>query len=105
MTPLLLFFLFLALLVLFAQGRKIKAKEQEVTQARADSIQQAATAAARETQLQHDLDQLSRYRPILDAEQHARQVRTAADNEAATLLTRAQSETRYRCASFGVVPS
>lgn len=92
MTPLLLFFLFLALLVLFAQGRKIKAKEQEVTQAQAAATQQAATAAARETQLQHDLDQLSRYRPILDAEQHARQIRTAADNEAATLLTRAQRE-------------
>ena len=92
MTPLLLFFLFLALLVLFAQGRKIKAKEQEVAQAQAAATQQAATAAARETQLQYDLDQLSRYRPILDAEQHARQVRTTADNEAATLLTRAQRE-------------
>lgn len=92
MTPLLLFFLFLALLVLFAQGRKIKAKEQELTQAQAAATQQVATAAARENQLQHDLDQLSRYRPILDAEQHARQVRTAADNEVATLLTRAQRE-------------
>lgn len=92
MTPLLLFFLFLALILLFSQGRKIRAKEQELATTRAAVEQQTAAAAARETQLRRELTQLSQYRTILDAEQHARQVRAAADNEAATVRTRAQRE-------------
>ena len=69
--------------------------------ARAAAEQQTATATARETQLQQELTQLSQYRTILDAEQHARQVRAAADNEAATVLTRAQRESTDLRAAAG----
>ncbi|MDF7815441.1 DUF4041 domain-containing protein [Hymenobacter sp. YC55] len=92
MTESLLLLLLAALVFLLLQRRKGKTTEQELVQLRTTTEQQVAAARLREVQLQQELDQLRPYRPILDAEQHARQVRTAADNEAAVILTRAQGE-------------
>ncbi len=92
MTEFLLILLLIVLILLVLQSQKTKAKATALDHAQTSAAQQAAEAATRENQLQQEVAQLSQYRTILDAEQHARQVRTAADNEAATLLTRAQRE-------------
>lgn len=89
-------FLLLALLVtlvlLFVQRNKTKAKEAALAHTQAVAAQESQTAAAREARLQQDLDQLSRYRTITDAEQHARQVRATADAEARDVVARARQE-------------
>ncbi|RPD44139.1 DUF4041 domain-containing protein [Hymenobacter sediminis] len=92
MTELLLALLIAAVVFLLFQRRKAKTTEQALVQLRVTAEQQAAAARAREAQLQQELDQLSPYRPILDATQHARQVRSAADNEAIDIRTQAQQE-------------
>lgn len=92
MMPFLLILLLVALLILLLQGRKIKAKNRDLTQARTTGEQQATAAATREAQLQREVDQLAPYRPIRDAEQHAQQLRATAGNEAAAILSRAHRE-------------
>ncbi|MBC6605366.1 DUF4041 domain-containing protein [Hymenobacter sp. BT188] len=100
MTIALLLLLLGALILLLVLGLKIKSKNQDLAQARVEQEQRSATAATREAQLLQEVDQLSQYRAILDADEHARQIRAAADREAATLLARAQSEaTELRAAA------
>ena len=92
MTEFLLLLLLAAAILLFIQGRKLKAKGQTLTQQEQAAQQQANAAAGREAQLQRELDELRPYQAIADAEQHAGQVRAAASTEAAALLARTQRE-------------
>lgn len=96
MSEVLLLLLIIVLIYLVVQIRKIKArdkiKDEELRQLRANNEQQASSAAIRETQLQSELGQLSQYRTILDAEQHAQQVRDNAQTESNLILTQARTE-------------
>lgn len=85
MSVLLSALLLVALILLFTQRKKLKAKEQEVDQAK-------QTAASREIQLQQELDLLSQYRPIVDAQQYADEIRQNAEREANRVLAEAQQE-------------
>lgn len=85
MSVLLSALLLVALILLFTQRKKLKAKEQEVDQAK-------QAAASRETQLQQELDLLSQYRPIVDAQQYADEIRQNAEREANRVLAESQQE-------------
>ena len=67
----------------FLQTKKLNAIKQELNQVR-------HTAGDRETQLQQEIDQLSAFKPILDAQGYARDIRANADVEAARLLAEAR---------------
>ena len=67
----------------FLQTKKLNATKQELDQVR-------HTAGDREAQLQQDVDQLSAFKPILDAQQYARDLRADADTTAARLLADAR---------------
>ncbi|GAB2563468.1 DUF4041 domain-containing protein [Spirosoma areae] len=92
MTPFLLLLLVVALIFVLVQALKIKSKDRELISAKTTIDQQTLAATTREAQLQGEVDQLSQYLSILDAEQYATDVRALAENEAATLLTRARRE-------------
>ena len=65
------------------QTKKLKETKQELDQVR-------HTAEDRETQLQQEVDQLSAFKPILDIQQYALDLRANADAEAARLLADAR---------------
>ena len=92
MTLFLLLLLVVALILLLVQAIKIKSKDRELVLAKTVIDQQTLAATTREAQLQGEVDQLSQYQPILDAEQYAKDVRTLAESEATTVLTRARRE-------------
>ncbi|RYC66765.1 DUF4041 domain-containing protein [Spirosoma sordidisoli] len=85
MSVLLSALLLVALILLFTQRKKLKAKEQEIDQAK-------QAAASRETQFQQELDLLSQYRPIVDAQRYADEIRQNAEREANRVLAEAQQE-------------
>ncbi len=92
MSIFLVILLGIAVALLLMQSRTIKTKEAALTQAQTTAEQSTVAAQVREAQLQRDLEQISQYRVIPDAKQHAHQMRVAAEAEAAALLTRTQGE-------------
>ncbi len=92
MTPFLLVLLLIALILLLTQARKTKSKEAELQQARADAEREAGLAAGRESLLRVEVEQLRPFRPIVDAEDHARRMRATADRDAAEVLAQARRE-------------
>ena len=92
MIATLLLLLLVALGLLGWQIQKNKTKDNLLAQARTAAEQQAADVATQVAQLRQEVAELSPYRPILNAEQHARQIRLTADNEASALLTAATNE-------------
>lgn len=92
MIPFLLLLLTITLVFLFLQAKKGKTKDQEIALLRTTSEQQITITANREAQLINEIDQLGQYRGILDTQSYADELRKKADNEAASMLSRAQFE-------------
>ncbi len=85
MSLLLLILLVISLIYLFVQNQKLKKKEQELSQTK-------QVAQEQESRLQQELDQLSEFRVIVDAQQYAREIRTTAEAEATRVVAEAQRE-------------
>lgn len=92
MTLFLLLLVTVTLIVIVVLVIKIKSKDRDLAIAKTAIEQQTLATAARESQLQGEVEQLSQYLPILDAEQYANEVRTLAESEAATVLASARRE-------------
>lgn len=92
MIPLLLLLLAISLVALFLQIRKGKVKALEIAHLNAIHEQQSSLASNRESQLRHEIEQLSQFQGILDTQQYADELRTKTDLEVTSILSRAQLE-------------
>jgi hypothetical protein len=106
MTAILLILLLAAGWLLLSQSKKLKAAEvtrqqqaatfeQQLTELRnqISSSEQARTTAQAEAQKrQEEVQALSRYTPIIDAERHAQEVRATAEREAKAIIQKAEND-------------
>lgn len=92
MIPLLLLLLAISLVALFLQIRKGKVKALEIAHLNAIHEQQSSLASNRESQLRHEIEQLSQFQGILDTQQYADELRTKTDLEVTSILSHAQLE-------------